>query len=97
MAGGRNSQRAWPDDGVTRYDAAFAPDGRTLVATSEAGGIPNLERLDSADAHATKLSNVTGAAVAAADGSCGWIAPVACAPASGEPASACPASGIAEG
>ncbi|NUR34369.1 MAG: hypothetical protein HOQ30_10190 [Gemmatimonadaceae bacterium] len=53
-----------PDDGVTRYDATFARDGRTLVVTSEAGGIANLERLDSAGAP-TRLTAVTGAAVAA--------------------------------
>jgi hypothetical protein len=54
-----------PDDGVTRYDAAFEPDGRTIVATSEAGGIANLERLDSAGTSATRLTSTTGAAVAA--------------------------------
>ncbi|MEP6622728.1 MAG: hypothetical protein ABJE47_25630, partial [bacterium] len=53
-----------PDDGVTRYDAAFDVDGRTIIATSEAGGIANLERLDVLDAHATRLTSVTGAAVA---------------------------------
>jgi len=53
-----------PDDGVTRYDAAFAPDGRTVIATSEAGGIPNLERID-ADGTVTRLTSTTGAAVGA--------------------------------
>ena len=53
-----------PDDGVTRYDATFDTDGRTIVATSEAGGIPNIERLDPVDVHATRLTSVTGAAVA---------------------------------
>lgn len=53
-----------PDDGVTRYDATFDVDGRTIVTTSEAGGIANLERLDPVDAHATRLTSVTGAAVA---------------------------------
>ena len=54
-----------PDDGVTRYDATFDTDGRTIITTSEAGGVANLERLDPADLHATRLSVVTGAAVAA--------------------------------
>ena len=54
-----------PEDGVTRYDASFAADGQTVVATSEAGGIANIERLDPTDAHATRLTAVTGAAVAA--------------------------------
>jgi hypothetical protein len=53
-----------PDDGATRYDATFAPDGRTIVTTSVAGGIANLERLDSLGA-AVQLTRVTGAAVAA--------------------------------
>ena len=52
------------DDGTTRYDATFAPDGRTIVATSVAGGIANLVRLDSLGA-SVPLTRVTGAAVAA--------------------------------
>ncbi len=54
-----------PDDGATRYDAVFDVDGRTIIATSEASGIANLERLDALDSHATPLTAVTGAAVAA--------------------------------
>ena len=54
-----------PDDGVTRFDATFDVDGQTVIATSEAGGIANLERLDPIDASATRLTAVTGAAVAA--------------------------------
>jgi hypothetical protein len=50
---------------VTRYDATFAPDGRTIVATSEAGGIANLERIDPAGARVAQLTSVTGAAIAA--------------------------------
>lgn len=53
-----------PDDGVSRFDASFALDGRTIVATSEAGGIANLERLDSAGVAPLRLTSVTGAAVA---------------------------------
>jgi hypothetical protein len=53
-----------PDDGVTRFDATWSPDGRSIVATSEATGIANLERLDSAR-NVTRLTSVTGAAVAA--------------------------------
>lgn len=52
-----------PDDGVSRYDATFARDGRTIIATSEAGGIANLEQLDSAAAVPRRLTAVTGAAV----------------------------------
>lgn len=52
-----------PDDGVSRYDATFARDGRTIIATSEAGGIANLEQLDSAGAAPRRLTAVTGAAV----------------------------------
>ena len=54
-----------PDDGVTRYDATFARDGRTIIATSEAGGIANLERLSDPGVAPERLSAVTGAAVAA--------------------------------
>lgn len=54
-----------PDDGATRYDATYARDGRTIVVTSEAGGIANLERLDTAGAAPVRLTAVTGAAVAA--------------------------------
>ena len=53
-----------PNDGITRYDATFAADGRTIVATTEEGGIPELERID-ADGHLTRLTSVTGAAVGA--------------------------------
>ena len=59
-----SSRYADPDDGVTRYDATFDTDGRTIVATSEAGGVANLERLDPTS-RATRLTVVTGAAVAA--------------------------------
>jgi hypothetical protein len=66
-----------PDDGVTRYDATFAPDGRTIVATSENGGIANLERIDPANGRVAQLTSVTGAAVApdvATDGSVWFLA-----------------------
>ncbi|MDB4889055.1 MAG: hypothetical protein JWL61_910 [Gemmatimonadetes bacterium] len=63
-AAGGALRYADPDDGVTRYDAAFDVDGLSIIATSEAGGIANLERLD-ATARATRLTAVTGAAVAA--------------------------------
>ena len=53
-----------PDDGVTRYDATWTPDGAAIVATSEATGIANLERIDTLRA-VTRLTSVTGAAVAA--------------------------------
>ncbi|MEO5818849.1 MAG: hypothetical protein ABIT20_26505 [Gemmatimonadaceae bacterium] len=54
-----------PDDGVTRFDATFDVDGQSIITTSEAGGIANLERLDGVTARATRLTAVTGAAVAA--------------------------------
>ncbi|MDQ6634729.1 MAG: hypothetical protein M3Z10_08230 [Gemmatimonadota bacterium] len=66
-----------PEDGVTRYDATFAPDGRTIVATSEAGGIANLERIDPATTRVAQLTSVTGAAIAAdvaPDGSVWFLA-----------------------
>lgn len=53
-----------PDDGASRYDASFLPDGRTLVCVSESGGIPNLELLDLAGGGTRPVTRVTGAAVA---------------------------------
>lgn len=60
-----SSRYADPDDGVTRFDATFDTDGITIVTTSEAGGVANLERLDPISARATRLTAVTGAAVGA--------------------------------
>lgn len=54
-----------PDDGVTRYDATYDVDGRTIITTSEAGGVANLERLSADDSGPTRLTAVTGAAVGA--------------------------------
>jgi hypothetical protein len=53
-----------PDDGASRYDAAFLPGGRALVLTSERGGVANLERLDLATGETSPITRVTGAAVA---------------------------------
>ena len=53
-----------PDDGVERYDAAFTPDGSAVVLVSEAGGIPNIERVTLASNAVVPLTRVTGAAVA---------------------------------
>ena len=53
-----------PDDGATRYDATFAPDGRTIIATSERSGIANLERLSASGGDPITLTSVTGAAIA---------------------------------
>ena len=65
VAAGDGARRyADPDDGVSRYDATWSPDGRSIVVTSEATGIANLERLDSLR-RVTRLTSVTGAAVAA--------------------------------
>ena len=58
--------------GANEYDAAWL-DRTTLVATTDAGGVANLERIDLATGSRQALSTVTGAAVAAepnrADGS----------------------------
>jgi hypothetical protein len=53
-----------PDDGASRYDAAFLPGGRELVLTSERGGVANLELLDLASGALRPLTRVTGAAMA---------------------------------
>jgi hypothetical protein len=53
-----------PNDGASRYDADFHPDGRHLVVVSERGGVANLELLDPATGAATALTRLTGAAAA---------------------------------
>lgn len=55
-----------PDDGASRYDAAFLPGGAALVAVSERGGVADLERLDLASGAVHPLTRVTGAALAPA-------------------------------
>ncbi|MDQ3698328.1 MAG: hypothetical protein M3373_09930 [Gemmatimonadota bacterium] len=55
-----------PDDGASRYDAAWLPGGDALVAVSEASGIANLERIDIALGSTRPLTSVTGAALAPA-------------------------------
>ena len=55
-----------PADGARRYDASWSADGRALYLLSEAGGIPNVERLPIDGDAATTLTRVTGAAVAVA-------------------------------
>jgi hypothetical protein len=52
-----------PDDGASRYDAAWLDRG-TLVDVSELGGVSNLERLSLEDRTATPLTRVTGGAFA---------------------------------
>jgi hypothetical protein len=53
-----------PDDGASRYDAAFLPGGRALVEVSELGGIANLETVDVETGAARPLTRVTGMAAA---------------------------------
>ncbi|HEX2203995.1 MAG TPA: hypothetical protein VHG91_11880 [Longimicrobium sp.] len=53
-----------PDDGASRYDAAWLPDGRGLLHVSEAGGVANVATLDLATGETRPLTRVTGAAVA---------------------------------
>jgi hypothetical protein len=52
-----------PDDGANRYDPAFLPDGSSLVLTSDAGGIQNLEVLDLSTGSTRRLTQVTSAAL----------------------------------
>lgn len=53
-----------PDDGASRYDAAFLPGGRSLALVSERGGVANLEVLELATGAVRPLTRVTGAAAA---------------------------------
>jgi len=57
-------RRVGPDDGASRYDAAFLPGGRSLVAVSERGGVANLEVIEIATGAVRPLTRVTGAAAA---------------------------------
>lgn len=52
-----------PDDGASRYDAAWVSD-TSLVDVADRGGIPDLELLDLATHAVRPLTRVTGAAVA---------------------------------
>jgi len=54
-----------PNDNANRYDASFIS-ADTILATSEASGIANVERIDIASGTTHPLTNVTGAAVAPA-------------------------------
>ena len=62
----RNPRFIGPDDGANRYDAIFSATGRSVILVSEASGIPNIERVDSATGMAVPLTHVTGAALAPA-------------------------------
>jgi len=53
-----------PDDGASRFDPAFDPGGGSVLATSDAGGILDLERIDLATGAVERLTRTTGAAVA---------------------------------
>jgi hypothetical protein len=52
-----------PEDGASRYDPAWV-DARTLVATSELGGVANLERIPIDGGAPRPLTRVTGGAFA---------------------------------
>lgn len=63
-----------PDDRVSRFDGIFTRDGRSIIASSEAGGILNLELINPATGATRPLTRVTGAAVAAdQDRATGWV------------------------
>ncbi|GAC1515273.1 MAG: hypothetical protein NVS1B4_05160 [Gemmatimonadaceae bacterium] len=60
----RVAREIGPRDGVSRYEAAWFPDGATLAVVSEAGGIPTLERLTLATDSTVPVTRVVGAATA---------------------------------
>jgi hypothetical protein len=63
-----------PDDGASRFDAAWLPGGEALIAVSDAGGVHDLERIDLATDAARPLTRVIGAALSPeADRSGRWI------------------------
>lgn len=53
-----------PEDGASRYEPAFAAGSDALFVTSEASGVPNVERIDLTTRRVTTWSRVTGAAFA---------------------------------
>jgi hypothetical protein len=53
-----------PDDGASRFSAAWLPGGEALVAVSDAGGVHDVERIDLATGTARSLTRVIGAAMA---------------------------------
>ncbi|HEX5832045.1 MAG TPA: hypothetical protein VFY16_13775, partial [Gemmatimonadaceae bacterium] len=60
-ADGGPARELGPADSTSRYAADWTPDGRALVATSEAGGIPHLVRVDTATGAEQPLTRTTGA------------------------------------
>ena len=63
-----------PDDGASRFDAAWLPRGDALLAVSDAGGVHDIERIDLADGTARPLTRVVGAAISPATDPFGrWI------------------------
>ena len=67
-----------PDDGANRFDAAWMPDGRSVLLTSAAGGLLHLERITLASGETVPVTRGTGAAIAPAphptDGSVYYLA-----------------------
>src|SRR5688500_10846984 len=63
-ASGSATDTIGPDDGANRFDAAWMPDGRSLVLTSSAGGLLHLERVTIASGTAVPVTRSTSAAVA---------------------------------
>ncbi|HEY9450434.1 MAG TPA: hypothetical protein VIQ60_11855, partial [Gemmatimonadaceae bacterium] len=53
-----------PDDGANRYDPAFLAGDRSLVVTSDATGVPNIEVIDLATNGSRGVTLATGAALA---------------------------------
>ncbi|MDQ6886667.1 MAG: hypothetical protein M3068_05170 [Gemmatimonadota bacterium] len=62
-----------PEDFADRYDVAWMRDGRSLIVTSELGGVANLEQIEIGRAVARPLTRVTGAAYAPEPGPGGSI------------------------
>ncbi len=61
---GRALRIAGPEDGASRFSAAWLPDGDALVAVSDAGGVHDVERIDPETGDARPLTRVVGAAMA---------------------------------
>jgi hypothetical protein len=61
---GQSPRYVDPDDGGSRYGAAFTNNGRSLVLISDAGGIPNVAEIELATGISRELTRVPSAAVA---------------------------------
>ena len=72
IRGTDDTEASLTDSGVSEYSPSPASDDE-IVATTDAGGVPNIERLSLAHMEARRSSNVSGAAIDPEPASNGWV------------------------